>query len=517
MLLVLVALMMATILATSYLASRDNSAALGEHVADSASTRWAAVTGLDIGAALLQTQSTWRTDHTAGLIIDDMPVGSGTFDLSLEDFLTGAPPTATTESVLLTSTAAADGITQVATALAWVSAEEHGVVDVDLSEFAVFAVDELDLNDEALITRWYKAPSTKLGRRIAIGTSSMNPSAIAIAGDATILDSTVHHTTGASGSLVSSSNGTDVDQSALLDPIAVPQPPDTGVPGPGGAGLVVPLIRAGGTSTINSDARYSSILVTTNGTQTLQGNITVVSEGDCFLNTNSRLIINGNVKLVVFDDLTIDSSSLQLAPNATLTLFVGDTFSTDDGYLGEQRATVVRDNSGNATYMDPQRLQIFSIPGYAPGSAWLMEGNSTAKASIYAPPADFHIEDTSGLYGRITGAHVELRNEAALYYDHGMDRRIGYTNRKSSLFDANENIRAPFKALASLDRPAIQAAAAATQTNVLPPHKRETMVVGKPAVAPDVVLPSNPTPRPLDVPYEVLSLGLDARTFEDAL
>jgi hypothetical protein len=199
-----------------------------------------------------------------------------------------------------------------------------------------------------------------------------------------------------------------------------------------------------------------------------------------------------------------------------LTLYVGDELRTNNGYMGEQRAVVVRDNSGNATYMDPQRLQVFSIPGYTP-SIWLMEGNSIAKASIYAPAADFQIEDTSALYGRVAGADVALRNNGAIFYDHGMDRRIGYTNQDSALFDASERILSQYQTLASLSRTDLQAAATATETDVLPPHKQETKVNGMPAAAPDVTPVSEPTPRPLDVVYEVQSLGLDARTYEDAL
>ncbi len=46
MLLVIVSLMMATIMATAYLASRDNSAAIGQNIASAAAARWSATTGL---------------------------------------------------------------------------------------------------------------------------------------------------------------------------------------------------------------------------------------------------------------------------------------------------------------------------------------------------------------------------------------------------------------------------------------------------------------------------------------
>ena len=61
MLLVMISLMTATILTTAYLASRDNSTAIGENVANSTAARWAADTGVELAIAALQTEKDWRT------------------------------------------------------------------------------------------------------------------------------------------------------------------------------------------------------------------------------------------------------------------------------------------------------------------------------------------------------------------------------------------------------------------------------------------------------------------------
>ena len=94
MLLVLISLMMATILTTAYLASRDNSAAIGSNVASAAAARWTANSGLDFGVAILETNATWRTSHVGGRLLSNYAMAGGTFDLDLQDIATGLPPTA---------------------------------------------------------------------------------------------------------------------------------------------------------------------------------------------------------------------------------------------------------------------------------------------------------------------------------------------------------------------------------------------------------------------------------------
>jgi len=99
MLLVLISLATATILTMAYLSSRDNSAQIGANVADSTSARWAALSGVELGIAVLETESDWRTAHDNGVLLDDHPVGGGVVDLLVEDIETQAPPTESTTGV----------------------------------------------------------------------------------------------------------------------------------------------------------------------------------------------------------------------------------------------------------------------------------------------------------------------------------------------------------------------------------------------------------------------------------
>ncbi|MCZ6811090.1 MAG: hypothetical protein O7D97_03725, partial [Planctomycetota bacterium] len=98
MLLVLVGLMIGTILATAYLASRDNSAAIGENIAAAARARWGAASALELGIAIMQTQTDWRTSHINGKLLDDYSFLAGaTIDLDIIDLQTALPPTAESE------------------------------------------------------------------------------------------------------------------------------------------------------------------------------------------------------------------------------------------------------------------------------------------------------------------------------------------------------------------------------------------------------------------------------------
>ena len=66
MLLVLVSLMLATIMATAYLASRDNSLPIGDNIEAATAARWAALSALDTTQALLETETDWRTADPQG-------------------------------------------------------------------------------------------------------------------------------------------------------------------------------------------------------------------------------------------------------------------------------------------------------------------------------------------------------------------------------------------------------------------------------------------------------------------
>jgi len=105
MLLVLISLAMATILAVSYLASRDNSVAIGQNVTASATARWAAVSGIELGVAVLQTPTDWRTAHTEGKLLDDYDLEGAQLDLDVIDMVTRWRPRSRRSAAPMTGSA----------------------------------------------------------------------------------------------------------------------------------------------------------------------------------------------------------------------------------------------------------------------------------------------------------------------------------------------------------------------------------------------------------------------------
>jgi len=517
MLLVLISMMTATILTVAYLASRDNSAVIGENVASSAAARWAAESGLEVGAAVLQTRADWRNSHTNGKLIDDLALGGGSVDIDLLDMGTGMPPSDTTENVQMTSTAVVDGVQQVSTAVAWVP-PPTSAVDIDLSEFAIFGSDRVVISGDATVMRWPMAPLAKLGAPVTIGTQSTSSSTITINNNAAIIDGRVYSAPSPSGSLVSSGNDTVLAVTALKDIMPMPKPPAPGVADPPAVSLALALNLLGGITSQVADRRVSNASLSGGAVRTLQGNVTLVSDTDLNLTNNAKLVIDGDVRVVVFDDLIMQSASIELKPGASLKLYVGDQLGLTDSYIGDVLATNIRDNTGKANYLDPERITVYRIPTLTTSTDWVLGGNSVVKGSVYGKDVRFRVRSTSALYGRVAATEVEVTDQGALFYDPVLNSRTGYTERASALFNPDATLKAAFKTVTSLDTSTLQSLADSVSLHVKSPYDRNTLIWSSTAASdtPVAVAPTQPTPRPVRISWQMTSYGSSVNTWETA-
>ena len=69
MLLVIISVIIATVLATAYLASRDNSLPIGDNAKSAASARWSALSSIDVAIAVIETRTDWRTADPTGELL----------------------------------------------------------------------------------------------------------------------------------------------------------------------------------------------------------------------------------------------------------------------------------------------------------------------------------------------------------------------------------------------------------------------------------------------------------------
>ena len=523
MLLVLISLATATILTVAYLASRDNSAAIGDNVVSSAAARWAAVSGLELGVAIFQTETDWRNTHVNGKLVDDYSLNGVTIDLDVTDLETGNPPTDDSRFIRLLATAHANHVEQTASAVAEVPLPEGDPIPIDLREFAVFAGEKIVLDNHAIITRWATAPLTPLGKRVNLGTQALAASSIEVKADAALIDATVYSGPGASNSLILNASGPVVDHASLLDVIPMPDVPDTGVDPPEDDDWYPPVDRTGGYVQVWNDVRVGYALLRSGAISHWFGDITVTCNHDFKLETGGTIQVENDATLIVYDDFRLDHGYILLDDDATLTIFVGDEFDVKDSYIGEApKPGIPFDIAGTAPYIDPTRISIFNIhpdkvhenidPGEGvPIQKWELQGNSVVKANIYAPDVLVtEIRQQSALYGRIATQTIQVKDDAAIYYDHMLDSGNGYTNPDSCIFTVDGHIDSAFTGLASLNLPDLQVLADALGIPI---------VLGIDTIAPPET-PVGPvpmgeaTPRPLVVSYTFESFGSDLQQVE---
>ena len=518
MLLVLISLVTATILTVAYLASRDNSAMIGENVAAAAAARWAASAGLDVGIAVLQTEVDWRSAHTNGKLIDDYLLDGVSIDLDLTDLETGNPPTESTQYIEIRATATADGVEQTATATAEVPPPEGDPLPLDLAEFAVFATEKITLENDAIVTRWPTAPLTALGKPVSLGTHATGASAVEFKNDAAAIDTTVYTPPGASNSLILNASGPAVGTVALSDPVPVPAEPDPGVDWPEVGDFYPDNHRNGGYVAVeDADIRVAQVVLENGAISHWIGDVNVVANHDMHIKSHASIVVEGDATLICFEDLRISGGSIQVLDDSTLTIFVLDDLVLDDGYIGDgpYNFATDRDNTGDARYMQPSQIQIYGIDEPDRNSEWSFGHTSVAKASIYAPSTDrIEIKDTSALYGRVLTQHLKVKDHGALFYDHVLDPGNGYTDPDSPIYDTDGNIEDAFLLLASLDDADIQALADSLGLPIAIGNSIKAPVGGN--TDPPATVPGEATPRPVEVSYQIESFGLDLQTVETA-
>jgi hypothetical protein len=514
MLLVLISVATASVLVVAYVASRDNSGLISDNVSSSASARWTADSGLEMSLAMLQTQADWRTSHNAGKLVDDYVFEQASLDIDLLDLETGVPPTSKTEHVKVTAAAQSNGVQQASTAIAYVPIT--AAADIDLSEFAIFATERIELTHDAVVTRWPRAALSTLGEPVALGTQATNVGAIGIYNCAAPIDTQVFAGPAASSSLVSCSNGMDPPLTKLLDMVPMPDTPSSNVPAPTALdALLLPVMNVlNGVGTIVSTTRVTNATLG-NTVRTLQGAISLISNDDLTM-TNSKLLINGNVKIVVFDDLIMQNSSIELMPGARLTMYLGDAVNLQDSFMGEQRSNSLRDNTGMAAPFNAKRIRIFRLPQSGAGAAWALRQNSVVKASIYAPRVQFEIRDQSALYGRVAAKRVDVREQGAVFYDPALNRRTGFTEPSSVLFQSDGQLLSAVKTMTTLDQATLQSIADACNIELKAATDENILIKPTGAIDPTISTtgPTEPTPRPTKVEYRIMSHGTSVTDWE---
>lgn len=512
MLLVIMAVMMATILTTAYLASRDNSAAIGENVSSAAAARWAAMSGVQMGVAVMETEEDWTED--GGILLNHVDLAGADVTVQVVDMETGAAPTDKAQHLWMTSTAVVDGVTQVATASAQIMPTSNRA-DVDLSEFALFAQDAIVIDSSGTVTLWPQSPLAKLGAPINIGTQSIAPRSIQIKDSAAAINSKVLKRPTAPVSVAEASSGPNVRVVTMPDPIPLPAPPDSGVALPNR--LLPPADGTlTGTTTLTADKRYRRLVLDTNSTTRLQGTMNFIADGQMEIKQGAKLVVDGTVKIVAFDELKLDRSAIEVTPGSRLEMFVRGGFLASDSYVGEQRADSLLRVDGSAP--KTSSLEKVMMWGIAPAlnttaKPWYVDGQSVVMGSLYNPYAEFQIRNNAALYGRVAAKAIRVTSNATIFYDPALNTQEGFATLTSPIYDESGRMRTGFSSLSSLSSTNLTLLSATTGTAL---STADRLIGSLLDPGPTAVPVSQPTPRTVPVEFTLQSFGSETSPWEEA-
>lgn len=200
--------------------------------------------------------------------------------------------------------------------------------------------------------------------------------------------------------------------------------------------------------------------ITNNSVITLKSGVYRVD--DKFTLSNSKLIIDGNVKIVMkarmwFDldakSLDVSNSSIELKANSQLLFFVAYDLVMNNSWIGKEYTCPTEPNPTLAAgdphrkkwmnqwvanacssfapaepqYIEPWRIRIYPDPAFL-SSIFIWDFASTCVVgSIYMPTNPVILRGTTEVYGRIAANHVLLRDTASFFYDHALDDITGMT------------------------------------------------------------------------------------------
>lgn len=426
LLLVLISMATATTLTLGWLASQDNAAPLSRNITLAAQSRAVASSGLELAVAIMQTESDWRTSHSGGTLLDDHQIGPGRIDVLLTDVATNLPPVAGSDTIHIQVTARVEDFTQYIEAIASVVSTGSSNNE-DVSGFAVWVGDGLELKGHSSIRRWDDAPMSSLGRRLFIGTDSERPRSIDIASNATLADATIVHSEGASLSLVRNEGIPGLrlrTASAVFAPVSSP----SSLPEFTGGDTDSGNFRPSGT---DWSSHPESISLGSGGTIQIPEGANL-SMDSLEVRSGTTLVVSGETTLSVHGDLMVENASIVLNPDATLNLVCGGELALRNAYIGDAGGESL-DEDGTPSWFDASSVQI-TTAGYIPEDSrpWMISGDSLVKGIIEAPEHRLVMRDDSIVAGRVAVDHLRVRHHASVLYDHALDSGQGATKLASS-------------------------------------------------------------------------------------
>ena len=470
--LALVAVSVATVVGLSIATTRDANVATSSNLSLVANARAAAASGIDIARSMLAKEGSLARLQD-GVLFDGVVVNGAKVRVEVRDIQSGRPATEESIGIEVIARGEHDGCVQIARAIGRTPAHDTPLrADLDCSEFAVLATESLSVDSGAHIGPWTKSPLAVLAEPIRFGHASGSAAGVNISESAT-----THGCVRLSnGRFAGNTEQADEALASGLCPVPAPiHVPDAPHPAmPDGIEAVPALLVDGLVS--SSAASSGDARVPSRGSATLRGTLRLDIAGNFFCERGSRMFVENNAVIVVRGNTVVDAATIEVANGGSLTLVALGDLTVDGSYLGGARSNAEegRELSGEAAYDGgATRTVVFG----SEGKRVLIAGGSVVKGQVYAPKSRVDVESRSAVYGRILGKQVMLHEGVALFYDHVLDARRGWTTAESGIWTSSGTVNEQVKSVEKLDDASLLKFAADTGLEPDPPSAADAGVV----------------------------------------
>lgn len=429
MMLVLIALGVATVVTAATLTARSMSPYVAANAQDTAGARWSSESAANYAVAMLQTDLDWES--LAGELAVDLPIAGGTATLTITN-VQGDVPTADDRDLIITARAVVNGIESTSQKLVRITpaGSIEDALDPYLGEFAIYSQRTIKVDIGARIEPWGVSPEGNVPGELRMASSAASAADVQI-GSASIVNPVVYFDESAS---MTAPDMLPANMSYKMLPLTLPlvnpaKPSTAGLPVRSATDLSIET----GTPTTLDAGRYARVDIDKDAVVLLGDSAGSVYQFDELWVQRGTIILDGHVQAVVTGDFVLDAGALEFKNGSSLQLFVaGDTDIRTKGGWAEGAAG--NPDADASMYLSPRNFVICTT---MPTSSVRIENGSVLCAEIHAPQGSVQLGTGARLYGRISAANIDIQNGAHLYYDPSLDTRLGFSNMDGVLYDAD--------------------------------------------------------------------------------
>ena len=386
-LLVIIAVAMATILSVTFLAAQSTSLGIAQNIRRHPQAQQIAESGLATIVKQIEKDTQWRKRFTHGLWVNNQSLHGGTLTIHGLDPVDSDLADSAIDDLKLRVIGTYQGVTHELNALLKFESLAGG------SAQGVVTSGKITLTGSSVIDSYDSSKGayggSNVGSNATIVTTSTSPNTISFDWSTYLKGNAVVGVGGNPNNVIKQSQK-DWGTNQYLNITGTQTALTSAITWPAVAAIPAGLPANEGSKTYASWPQHHTISSNRHfDKMELNGNTRVTISGNVSIRVNKKFIVTGDAWLV-------------LAPGAKLTLYVGESININGA------SKVNADNS------DPSRLVIY---GRGTGYEHVMTGNVRVHAIVDSPTSKLKVEGSSELFGAYMGTELLVNGNSRMHVD----------------------------------------------------------------------------------------------------